>query len=369
MIKFCVLSATIVIWLLYVNYAEAVSNNCKLYIEAVGAIDGDDTDITLTGSGADPTSPLSAKNNLLGADVASLRYDLVDTVYIFRAYYALKFIYRGANTTCELSESNKQKIYLVYESSSKNAVNFRNSENIEANFLGHGIAWGVGNNAAVLDDTLDNQYDCALGFSNYPRNNMRLYDFYANQPVVGSAAYSTDVRTGDITYGFYTSSLDRSFGVHTDAGDFDEYYYFAVRVCTPGTAEIYFVYDQNNTSSLDLPAALTGTYKQISSRHKVNQGILGRSLNETPGGPIVAQLLVTILSGFMCWIVSRPITRTESGEVRGAVIQPIIGVIGLIFGALVLPITGHGNWFLATLLIILSISFYGFIQVMIAKRS
>ncbi len=258
---------------------------------------------------------------------------------------------------CNINNTDLSKIVLHYESKSQSPVNF-NSDSTEADFFGFGIIWGSGRTNPIAcslhngTDSVMNAHGAGIVLNN---NNILTRD---------PKLYSTNVQTGKIVYEIHTSAIDDSGMFPVTIKDGDRYFEFNLRLCTPGNGEIYALYGSNLGSN---HPTLLGSEKRLSDKYKVNRGIIQRNIDEVPGGPIVAQVLVSIFSGFMCWLVSKPITRTESAEVRGAVIQPIFGCAGMIFGALLLPVFGHGDWFLAAFLIFLSLAFASLVGVLTTR--
>ena len=289
---------------------HAISDDCEVEIEASG-----DTSID------------------------KIKYELDDV-------YDLILVIPG---DCSISPADLEKMVIKYEATSQSPVNFR-SDQTGADFFGFGLIWGSSRSMDLQCNLSDITGDSRNG---YIINN-------DNTSISNIPEYTTDIHTGELIYNIHTSVLSHS-AFSLRSGDSID---FKLRLCTPGTGKLYALYDNSfgNTHPI-----LSGSEKRISDEYKVNRGIIERNIDEVPGGPIVAQIMLAMLSGILCWAVSKPITRTESAEVRGAVIQPIFGCAGMIFGALLMPIFGYGDWFLGTFLVILAVVFASLFMVLTTR--
>ena len=296
----------------------AISNDCEVEIEAAG-----DTSIN------------------------KIKYEL-DEVYDLRLFIP---------ENCNIQIADLNKIIIKYKATSQSPVNFR-SDSTGADFFGFGLIWGANRSDDLTCDLSDVISAHKTGFI--------LNNTISNDPIPNVKSYTTDIHTGKVVYQIHTVSIAAAshFSRSEYAAGSDSYFYFKLRLCTPGTGKLYVLHD---TSIASAHTALGKTVKRISDEYKVNRGIIERNIDEVPGGPTVAQIMMSLLSGILCWAVSKPLTRTESAEVRGAVIQPIFGCAGMIFGALLMPVFGYGDWFLATFLIILAVAFASLIGVLFTR--
>lgn len=336
---------------IFPKIAYAINDNCEVEIQPVAVLASNTTTPITIGSDID--NPINIGENLLGENTNKIKYNLED-IYVFRIFAPLI-----GSKGCDLKFDESGQTVLKYKSTSRNAINYKNREDF------FGRVW--------ISGSRDNLRNCTEDDINtYRANDLYVEGSIKGGSIVDGNIVRTDITTGKILFEFNTSGLVNSLfhttnytGSGSNAKD-GIYFYFLLRLCTPGKGELYVVHDNTKTDRSSA-SKLPDTVKRISDKYKVNRGIIERNIDDVPGGPIVAQTLVSIFSGIMCWLVSQPITRTESAEVRGAIIQPIFGCAGMIFGALLLPVFGHGDWFLAAFLIILALAFASLIGVLTTR--
>ena len=89
--------------------------------------------------------------------------------------------------------------------------------------------------------------------------------------------------------------------------------------------------------------------------YTVRYSRLAVELDDTPGGPVAAQLLLTIVVSLLFWTASGPILG--GGRAAGGSMQPFGGLVGMFLGAMVMPIFGYGDWIFAAILMIIAVLF------------
>ncbi len=92
-----------------------------------------------------------------------------------------------------------------------------------------------------------------------------------------------------------------------------------------------------------------------SPEYTVGYSRLAVQIDNTPGGPVAAQLLLTIVVALLFWTASGPILG--GGRAAGGSMQPFGGLVGMFLGAMVMPIFGYGDWIFAAILMAMAVLF------------
>lgn len=105
---------------------------------------------------------------------------------------------------------------------------------------------------------------------------------------------------------------------------------------------------------------------RVSPVYRVRYSRLAVQMDRAPGGPVAAQVLLTLISGLLFWAGAGPVLGGFSG--RGSnPMQPFAGLVGMVIGAMALPVFGYGDWFWAGLLIVIAI-LVGFLYAAMISR-
>ena len=108
---------------------------------------------------------------------------------------------------------------------------------------------------------------------------------------------------------------------------------------------------------------------QHSKNYRITHSRLAVALDNSPGGPVAAQVLLSLLSGLLFWAASGPVLGGIGGAGRGSPMQPFAGLVGLILGAMALPVFGYGSWFWAGAMVVLGVLFGYFYATMISAKT
>ena len=92
-----------------------------------------------------------------------------------------------------------------------------------------------------------------------------------------------------------------------------------------------------------------------SKAYTVGYSRLAQQIDDAPGGHVAAQLLVTLIATLLFWVASGPLLG--GGRTGGSSMQPFGGLVGMVLGALVLPIFGFGDWIFAIALVTVAVLF------------